>query len=675
MFRYSLVCSLLISPGAFAQAPSFAAPETVAAQQAPLAITAADFNKDGFQDLAVANGQNSTISVFLGNGKGQFTAAPVVNEPAGCQAGYLTHGNFTGAASPDILAVCPLGGFAIFPNTGNGTFGSPVVTTVPDGAWVGNLLLGSIHPAIADFNGDGYLDIALPVFDQSSFTGSWYILLGKGNGTFQSATSLDFYGVIPISLVAGDFNGDKIPDLVTAGYDTNNSTNPSFLLQFAAGKGDGTFALPRSVILPQGAGSILLAADVNGDGKLDIVVAGSSLYENLNTLESTFLGGTPQNPNGSADVTVLLGDGTGGFKQVIDIPESTYVSGAALADVLGSGKLDLIETVIQGNFLAGAAPSGAVTVRLGNGDGTFGAAVPLKIPSTTIPTDVTTADFNGDGLADIAFASVPSKGVTISLQGLTGLGGILQQVLSQLPNGNGEVLLNTAAAVTPPTLTFTDTNAASFAAGAVAKGSIVTAFGTNIAGSTAINMALPLPTNLGGDTISIKDAGGAVTAAPLFYVSPGQINYEIPDSVASGAATITIQSGSTAFTATQQIVSVAPGIFASNGMAAGSSIRVVNGAQQIASLIQNGAPAPIDVSGGQTYLVLYGTGIHNHANPVVANIGSTPVTAAYAGVQGYYAGEDQINIQLPASLAGAGVIAVSLVVDGQTSNSANIQIQ
>ena len=83
----------------------------------------------------------------------------------------------------------------------------------------------------------------------------------------------------------------------------------------------------------------------------------------------------------------------------------------------------------------------------------------------------------------------------------------------------------------------------------------------------------------------------------------------------------------------------------------------------------------IDVSGGQTYLVLYGTGIHNLANPVVATIGNTQVTAAYAGVQGYYVGEDQINIQLPASMAGSGKVSVSLAVDGQTSNTVKIQIQ
>jgi uncharacterized protein (TIGR03437 family) len=75
------------------------------------------------------------------------------------------------------------------------------------------------------------------------------------------------------------------------------------------------------------------------------------------------------------------------------------------------------------------------------------------------------------------------------------------------------------------------------------------------------------------------------------------------------------------------------------------------------------------------YLILYGTGIRNHQNAVTATVGTASITAAYAGAQGVYVGEDQINIQLPQSLAGSGVVNVSLNVDGQTSNSVQIQIQ
>jgi uncharacterized protein (TIGR03437 family) len=316
-------------------------------------------------------------------------------------------------------------------------------------------------------------------------------------------------------------------------------------------------------------------------------------------------------------------------------------------------------------------------VRLGNGDGTFGSPIALNVPSTTIPTDVIAASFTTDGLVDIAIAELPSKAVAIDIASLTGLNGLLTEVLSQLPSGGSDILLNTETVVVtpPPPPTFTDTNSASFATGSMARGSIVTAFGANLAAAAVPNNALPLPTTLGGDSISIKDASGTTTAAPLFYVSSDQINYEIPDSVALGAAVVTIQSGTTDFVATQEIVAVDPGIYGVNGMALGFIFQVVNGVQQVTSIIQNNALTPIDVAGGQTYLVLFGTGIHNHVNPVVANIGKKKVTAAFAGAQGDYAGEDQINIQLPASLAGAGVIAVSLTVDGQTSNSLNIQIR
>ncbi|HUB79849.1 MAG TPA: FG-GAP-like repeat-containing protein [Bryobacteraceae bacterium] len=672
--RVFVLSGFLLSSPALAQVPSFAAPVSLKAQQASLAVATADFNKDGFPDLAIANAQSNTVSIFLGNGKGQFSAAPVVNLPAACQAAYLTTGNFTGAASPDILAICPLGNIVVLPNTDKGTFGAPVSTSAPEGAWVGNLLLGSIHPAIADFNGDGKLDIALPGFDPNSFSTTCYILAGNGNGSFQPGRPLPLNGQIAVSIATGDFNGDKKADLVTAQYDTSGN----FSLQVAAGNGDGTFSVLGTYPLPQTAGSILLVGDVNGDGKLDVVIAGSALDENLSSLVDAFAGDGATNPLGSAGVTVMLGDGTGKFASAFNTAESSYVSGAALADVMGTGKLDLIETVIAGNFAAGDAPTGAVSVRLGKGDGTFGNPVTLSVPSTTIPTDMAIADFNGDGAIDIALASLPTQAVPINLDGLSGLNGLLGQILSELPIGNADVLINLVVPTPPPPPpppTFTDTNSASFITGPMARGSIVTAFGSGIAAGTAEPQSLAPPVTLGGVSISIKDSTGATAQAPLFYVSQQQINYQVPDSVAIGMATITIQSGSTDFVATQQIVSVAPGIYASNGMAAGSWIQVTNGTQQVYPLIGSGGLTAIDVSGGQTYLVLYGTGIHNHANPVVANVGSAKITAAYAGAQGYYVGEDQINIQLPASLAGAGVVGVTLTVDGQTSNSVNIQIR
>src|SRR5579872_7490122 len=98
------LCCLLFSLSALAQTPIFHAPTVLPAQTAPLAIAAADFNGDGFQDLAIGNAESETISIYLGNGTGQFTPSTTINL-RNCQVGYLTAAKFTGAPQPDILAV------------------------------------------------------------------------------------------------------------------------------------------------------------------------------------------------------------------------------------------------------------------------------------------------------------------------------------------------------------------------------------------------------------------------------------------------------------------------------------------------------------------------------------------------------------------------------------------
>jgi uncharacterized protein (TIGR03437 family) len=653
-----------LAADAFSQPPAFGPALSLPAQKAPLAITAADFNGDGFQDIAVANTASATISIFLGAGNGKFSSAATVSLPSTCPAAYLTNGDFTGAASPDLLTVCALGGIVVLPNTGAGTFGTPLSTSLPGPGWIGNLLLGSIHPAIADFNGDGHLDIAVPTFDISTTSAGWYLLLGQGNGSFQAPAPLPFSSFVPLSLAAGDFNGDGKPDLVAGVADSSGS--PS--LEFAAGNGDGTFQSPTSIGLPTTIGSLILVADVNGDGNLDVVFAGSSLVTNVLSLLSPSF-------TGESAVTVFLGDGKGGFQKSFNATESSYGSGAALADVTLDGKLDIIQTMIQGNYLIGGTPTGAIEVRPGNGDGTFQDPITMGFLAATVPTDVAVADFNGDGRPDIAVSALPALGLSLGSINLTSdLDALLSSVLAQLPSGDADVLLNLK--LYPANYnTFTDTNAASFATGSLANGSMVSAFGTGLAASTASATMLPLPTMLADVTIAVKDSSGATIDAPLFYVSPSQINYAIPAATAAGASTITITSGGSVFTATQQIVPVAPGVFSDNGLAAGFSVVNVNGVQKNTPLVQNGALVPVNVSGGQTYLELFGTGIRNHAKPVVAILGSTKVTAAYAGAQGVYVGEDQINIQLPASLQGAGKIAVSLLVDGETTNSVQVLIQ
>jgi uncharacterized protein (TIGR03437 family) len=544
----ALFLCLLFSQAASAVTPSFAAPLALPAQQAPLGIAAGDFNGDGFQDIAIANAASATVSVYVGSGNGTFSPAATVTLPDGCSAAYIASAKFTGAAQPDLLVVCAMGQLLILPNAGHGTFGTPISTTLPLGAWIGNLMIGQVHPAIADFNGDGKLDLVIPALGESAFGASevaWYLLLGKGDGTFQAPSSLPFTGIMPLSVVAGDFNGDGKTDLAAAAYDNTGSP----WLEVAPGNGDGTFQTPVLTALPATSGTVLLAADVNGDGKLDIVVAGSCLYLNL-----TGTGASVDN----AGVTVLLGDGKGNFTIGFDTAEPNYVSDATLAGVLETGRLDLVEATISFSA-AGTAPSGAVQIRPNNGDGTFGSPIVLPTSTSAVPTDVTTADFNGDGRPDIVTASLPFQPLNLNVSLSSNFSQLLQSVLVQLPSGGADVFLNQ----TPEYPIITGIAVSGGGIG-IAQNTWISIYGIDLAPASLGQAGLTwssapsfasgqMPTVLDGVTVTVNGK-----PAYISYVSGSQLNVLTPLDSTTGPVAVTVNNGtstSAAFTANLQTVS------------------------------------------------------------------------------------------------------------------------
>jgi uncharacterized protein (TIGR03437 family) len=539
-----LFLCLLFSRAASAATPSFAAPLALPAQQAPLGIAAADFNGDGFQDIAIANAASATVSVYLGSGSGTFSQAATVTLPTGCSAAYIASAKFTRAAQPDLLVVCAMGQVLVLPNAGRGTFGTPISTTLPLGAWTGNLMIGQVHPAIADFNGDGKLDLVIPGYDGNTFTVAWYFLLGNGDGTFQTPSSLPFTGIMALSVVAGDFNGDGKADLVAAAYDITGAP----WLEVALGNGDGTFKTPVLSQLPATSGTVLLAADVNGDGKLDIVVAGSCLYLNL-----TGTGGSESN----AGVTVLLGDGKGNFTIGFDTTEPNYVSDATLAGVLETGRLDLVEATISFSS-ADTAPSGAIQIRPNNGDGTFGSPIVLPTSTSVVPTDVTTADFNGDGRPDIATASLPPQPLALNVSLNSNFSQLLQSVLVQLPSGGADVFLN----LTPEFPTITGIGVSGGGTG-IAQNTWISIYGIDLAPaslgqggltwSNAPSFPSQMPTVLDGVSVTVNGK-----PAYIYYVSGSQLNVLTPLDSTTGRVAVTVNNGtstSAAFTANLQTVS------------------------------------------------------------------------------------------------------------------------
>ncbi len=233
-------------------------------------------------------------------------------------------------------------------------------------------------------------------------------------------------------------------------------------------------------------------------------------------------------------------------------------------------------------------------------------------------------------------------------------------------------------------------SAASLALGFVAPESIVSGFGVNLSTATESAGSIPLPTTLAGVTVLVRDRTGSERLAPLFYVSPGQLNYQVPPGTAIGEATVSVLGGgNTAALGNLQVAPLAPALFAANadgkGPAGALALRVgPDNSQTYESVArfdqtQNSfVSLPIDLGpeSDQVFLVLFGTGIR-FAVPgtVTAKIGGMAADVLYAGAHGELVGADQVNLPLSRSLAGRGQVDVFITVDGQTSNTVRVSIQ
>jgi hypothetical protein len=240
-------------------------------------------------------------------------------------------------------------------------------TVMPAGAQV-NLLSAASYPvgkgprnlATADFNGDNKADLATANNVDATIT----ILLNNGNGTFHLGSTYSF-GTAPNDVVAGDFNGDGKMDLAVVPCGSSGANVACILL----GNGDGTFQA-ASAYPTSATPNMLVTGDFNADGKLDLAITNSS------------------------GVDVLLGNGDGSFQSPLTFPLGTFAFGLAAADFNGDGKLDL--AVTNGN-------PNKVSILLGNGDGTFHAGSTYTLSSNVL--GIAVADLNLDKKPDLVIAS------------------------------------------------------------------------------------------------------------------------------------------------------------------------------------------------------------------------------------------------------------------------------
>jgi hypothetical protein len=438
----------------------------------PLSVAVADVNGDGVPDLVVANlcvdsnCANGTVSVLLGNGDGSFKTAVTYNSGgfSGFFATSVVVADVNGDGNPDLLVsnACATaldcgsiingvpasnGVVGVLLGNGNGTFKTAVTYNT------GGLIAFSI--AVGDVNGDGKPDLLVanlcPVdscYPQTD--GSVGVLLNNGDGTFQTAVNYDSGGRAPLSVAVADVNGDGKADLVVANCGPGSGCTPDGTIGVLLGNGNGTFKTAVTYDSGGNGPRSVAVADVNGDGKPDIVVANENI-----TVSNQQDGG----------VGVLLNNGDGTFQTAVPYFSGGYEAlGVAVGDVNGDGKADIAvaNSCISFSNCNNINSTGGLSVLLGNGNGTFQTAVTYG-SGGNIASSVAVGDVNGDGKPDLLGAN--ECGNTPNCSGLGTVGVLINTTPSQYKafvqppiNANGTSVFSVTRGVLPVKFTLTQNN-------------------------------------------------------------------------------------------------------------------------------------------------------------------------------------------------------------------------
>jgi hypothetical protein len=376
----------------------------------PNQFAVGDFNGDGKPDFAFADQNGTTVSAYMNQGGGKFSA-PVVTQIGSTFLGAILAGDFNEDGKTDlVLSLNDAHAAEVLLSNGDGSF-TPQ-TPIPNATLF-------ISGNVGDFNGDGHADLLL------GGNGEPYLFLGKGDGAFtqQAIPNGSFPGSYS-SEALGDFNGDKHLDAVLA--DSSDPGSQAGSIDYYPGAAGGTLAAPTfyqpsTIPNPEALG----AADFNGDGKLDLLIAGSS---------------------GSF---ISFGNGDGTFQlqstQLISLAIPPFFSpqvsnpdffNALVADLDHDGKPDAV--VID-------STTGLLSLFVNDGTGTFpnAASTPYTFQLPAKSYNVAAADFNGDGLPDIIVSTPGAKTLTLLLS----VRNLATPTLS-LATANNSVLVGTSLALT-----------------------------------------------------------------------------------------------------------------------------------------------------------------------------------------------------------------------------------
>src|SRR5262249_25898545 len=314
-----------------------------------------------------------------------------------------------------------------------------------------------------------------------------------------------------------DFCGDGALDLVVRPLaPADYCFTPVKPPALLLGDGRGGFRTPLTLDL-DGRPLRLFVADLNNDKRDDLLFTDSWVE--------------------SGGWKVMLAGGDGGFTAPVRVSDrGGIIIQPFVGDVNGDGWPDILE-----NATGGMVPR----LLLGNGDGTFGE--PFDLPQSRDAGVATIGDFDQDGSPDLAFLGF--------------------EVI---------VMLNRGGCFAPGTLV--TTSAASYDRFTLASESIAALFGAGLASTTQVATTIPLPTTLANASVKLRDSGGSARAAPLFFVSPNQINLQIPAQTAPGVASITAFNGASAIaTGVLNVAPLSPALFTADssglGLAAAVALR------------------------------------------------------------------------------------------------------
>ena len=388
----------------------------------PASLVAGDFSGDGKMDIVTANSEDDTVSLLQGNGDGTFHQLLRSPFPDQTSLEEIVSADFNRDGVPDVLLRgISTKGFWLYLANGDGSFRVPVHMSADFDS--------TFALAAVDVNRDGIPDIVVNGFFNNGARGVTRVFLGNGDGTFRAPIDSDTRPSSSMRLA--DVNGDGIPDVILLTFDNTTPGSLSEAIHVYFGVGNGTFLPPVKTTIPFGS-TTMVAGDFNGDGKMDVAVGFSNIGDNGNSFtiylgngDGTFRAGQHQpvpdaaSPLATADlnrdgrldmvvghgdvfgaVAVFLGNGDGTFTQKQDVQTFDKPRDVQVADLNKDGVPDIV------------VANGRVSVLLGRGDGTFSARQDFAVGGAL---QAVIGDFNRDGAPDIAVASSDFTNGSLSL--------------------------------------------------------------------------------------------------------------------------------------------------------------------------------------------------------------------------------------------------------------------